>query len=237
MKKTITLTIILLMSLIITSCDALDTFNRRNKRDKIFNLYQKGKNEDDDAALIQAGKEYQEIINEKIYAQDRLAAVYRTLAERSLAKSHYLYSAKYFTEALKILPNSPYLRYGLGISYMYLIESADTDARKNDLSERALNNLRFSFNKDNNNPNYNAALASLLGVHKDMYDEASRYIENALRIRPSNTDYLFVGARIYYSLGNIERSIELYRNIVNSETATSKEKQTAEANIRTLSAK
>lgn len=236
MKRTITLTIILLMSLIINSC-AIDTFKRRNRRDRIFTLYEKGKNEDDDKALIQAGQEYQEVINEKIHAQDRLAAVYRTLAERSLAKSQYVYSAKYFTEALKILPSSPYLRYGLGISYMYLTESADTDAQKNELFERALNNLRFSLDKDKDNPNYNAALASLLGIHRDEYDEASTYIENALRINPSNTDYLFVGARIYYSLGNTERSIELYRNIVNSDLATSKEKQTAEANIRTLSAR
>ena len=236
MNKTITLTIILLMSLIMNSC-AIDTFKRRNKRDKIFTLYEKGKNEDDDAALIQAGKEYQEIINEKIHAQDRLAAVYRTLAERSLAKAQYAYSAKYFTEALKILPNSPYLRYRLGISYMNLTESADTEKQKDEFFERALNNLRFSFNKDNANPNYNAALASLLGIHKDQYEEASKYIENALRINGNNTDYLFVGARIYYSLGDFERSIELYRNIVNSESATSKEKQTAEANMRTLSAK
>lgn len=232
-KRTYSLIIILLISLSVNSC-GIENLKRKNKLDEIYNLYEKGKNEDDDAALIKAGKEYQSIINEKIYAQSRLAVVYRTLAERSLAKSHYVYSAKYFTEALKILPNSPYLRYGLGVSYMNLAESADTDKQKIEFLKRAENNIKFSLSKDEKNPNYSAALASLLGVHQNRYDEASTYIENALRINNQNVDYLFVGARIYYSLGDIERSVALYKNITDLESATSKEKETAEINMRTL---
>ena len=116
-------------------------------------LYQKigfdkedDKNEDDDKALLDVTDTYNDIINQKIYAQDRLGAVYRVLAERSLAKKQYAYSAKYFTEALKILPNSPYLRYGLGLSYANLAESADTETQKTNFLARAESNIQFAIN-------------------------------------------------------------------------------------------
>lgn len=232
MKKIIYLTII---SISIFACSNAEFTRYRNdaKLAEIHELYQKGKNEEDDKALIEAGKEYSAIINQKIYAQDRQAAVYRTLGERSLAKSQFGYATKYFSEALKILPSSPYLRYGLGISYMNLSESADTTEKKKEFIEKAENNIRFSTEKSERNPNYHAALASILGIHQDRYEEALASIETALRLRPDNVDYLFVAARIYYSLGDNEKAIAAYSKIVDISDAGAIKKQ-AEANMRRL---
>lgn len=215
----------------IISCS--DIFKNRMKLNKAYSLYEKGKNEDDDKALEDITKTYQDIINQKIYAQERLGAVYRTLAERSLAKSQFGYAAQYFTEALKVLPNSPYLRYGLGISYANLAESSDNEEQKKDFINRAKNNFQFAISKDMGNPNYYAALASLIAVHEAKYEEALKLIDKALTMSPDNVNYLFILGRIEYGLNNYTKAIEAYRRIVN----ISKEprlKQEAQININML---
>ena len=67
------------------SCN-MQIFSNRFNLNRAYNLYEKGKNEDDDQALLEITSIYNDIINQKIYAQDRLASVYRVLGERSLAK-------------------------------------------------------------------------------------------------------------------------------------------------------
>ena len=210
--------IIIIFAMVLCSCNQV--FKNRYNLNKAYTLYEKGKNEDDDKALLEITGTYNDIINQKIYAQDRLAAVYRTLGERSLAKSQYGYSAKYFSEALKILPNSPYLRYGLGISYSYLVESADTEEKKKDFIERAESNINFAIGKDANNPNYYAALASLKGIQQNYYEEALELINKAVELSPNNTDYLFVLARLQYNIGNRDRAVEVYRRISNLTEST-----------------
>ena len=210
MKKIFALFCIIIF---IVSCSKVIT--NRFRLDKAFTLYEKGKNEDDDKALLDVTKTYNDIINQKIYAQDRQAAVYRALGERSLAKSQYAYSAKYFTEALKILPNSPYLRYGLGLSYANLAESADTQEQKNNFINRAEKNIEFAISKDDKNPNYYAALSSLRAFQQQRYDDALTLILKSVEISPDNTDYLFILAKIQYSMGNDQKAIETYRIIAN----------------------
>ncbi len=150
MKEILKITAIIILLISFISCNQV--FKNRYNLNKAYSLYEKGKNKDDDEALLEITGTYNDIINQKIYAQDRLAAVYRTLGERSLAKSQYGYSAKYFSEALKVLPNSPYLRYGLGISYSYLAESADTEEKKDVLIKSADNNINFAIRTDAHQP-------------------------------------------------------------------------------------
>ncbi len=216
----------------IVSCNKQVFINRFNLN-RAFNLYEKGKNADDDKALLEITSTYNDIINQKIYAQDRLAAVYRVLAERSLVKQQYVYSAKYFTEALKILPNSPYLRYGLGISYANLSESADTYEKKSNFIQRAESNITFAINKDPNNANYYAALASLKGVQQDNYEEAFENIKKAVEMSPDNPDYMFLLARIQYSRRNYNEAVAAYRKILNMPVENSV-KQTVLKNIEQI---
>ncbi|WP_028329922.1 tetratricopeptide repeat protein [Brachyspira alvinipulli] len=214
------------------SCN-MQIFSNRFNLNRAYNLYEKGKNEDDDQALLEITSIYNDIINQKIYAQDRLASVYRVLGERSLAKQQYAYSAKYFTEALKILPNSPYLRYGLGISYANLADSADTPEKKTEFINRAETNINFAIGKDPNNANYYAALASLKGIQQDKYEEAFENISKAVEMSPDNIDYLFILARIQYSRENYNEAVAAYRKISNLATETSI-KQTALNNINQI---
>ena len=216
----------------IISCST-QVFSNRFNLNRAYNLYEKGKNEDDDQALLEITSIYNDIINQKIYAQDRLASVYRVLGERSLAKQQYAYSAKYFTEALKILPNSPYLRYGLGISYANLADSADTPEKKTEFISRAETNINFAIGKDPNNANYYAALASLKGIQQDKYEEAFENISKAVEMSPDNIDYLFILARIQYSRENYNEAVAAYRKISNLATETSI-KQTALNNINQI---
>lgn len=230
-KASIFLFLIFFLISFLISCS--EGLKNKQQLSKAYSLYEKGKNKDDDTALLEAGKIYQKLINQKIYSQERLAAVYRTLAERSLAKNQFGYSAKYFSEALKILPNSPYLRYGLGLSYANLSESADTAAQKKDFLDKAENNIRFAISKDNNNQNYHAALASLLGIHQNKYQEALKSIDTALKIQNDNVDFLFILARIQFGLGNYQKSIEAYRRIV-SLSNEPRVREQANANIQSL---
>ena len=216
----------------IISCST-QVFSNRFNLNKAYNLYEKGKNEDDDKALLEVTSIYNDIINQKIYAQDRLASIYRILGERSLAKQQYAYSAKYFNEALKILPNSPYLRYGIGISYANLADSADTPERKTEFLNRAETNINFAIGKDPNNANYYAALASLKGIQQDNYEEAFENISKAIEMSPDNIDYLFILARIQYSRENYNEAIAAYRKISNLATETTI-KQTALNNINQI---
>lgn len=231
MKKIFKISLLVFSCFFLMSCNQV--FKNRFNLNRAYNLYEKGKNADDDKALLDVTDTYNDIINQKIYAQDRLGAVYRVLAERSLAKKQYAYSAKYFTEALKILPNSPYLRYGLGLSYANLAESADNEAQKTNFLARAESNIQFAINKDPNNPNYYAALSSLRGIQQNYYEEALGLINKSLETDPNNIDYLFILARIQYSLGNGKESIEAYRKIVNLAKENNI-KQTALNNINQI---
>lgn len=213
MKRTVKYFLLLIICFVLMiSCDT-QVFQNRFKLNRAYSIYEKGKNADDDKALLDITSEYNDIINQKIYAQDRLAAVYRTLAERSLVKEQYGYSAKYFLEALKILPNSPYLRYGLGISYANLAESADTLEKKSNFIQRAESNISFAISKDPNNANYYAALASLQGLQQNDYEKAFENIKKAVEMNPNNVDYLFILARIQYSRGNYNEAVAAYRKI------------------------
>ncbi|MEI0747565.1 tetratricopeptide repeat protein [Brachyspira pulli] len=232
MKSIIKYLLLIICLVSIVSCDK-QVFTNRFKLNKAYSLYEKGKNADDDKALLDITSTYNDIINQKIYAQDRLAAVYRTLAERSLVKEQYGYSAKYFSEALKILPNSPYLRYGLGISYANLSESADTADKKTNFLQRAESNITFAINKDPNNANYYAALASLKGIQQQDYEAGFENIKKAVEMNPNNVDYLFILARIQYGRGNYDEAIAAYRKI--STIATENNiKQTALNNINQI---
>ena len=212
MKEILKITAIIILLISFISCNQV--FKNRYNLNKAYSLYEKGKNKDDDEALLEITGTYNDIINQKIYAQDRLAAVYRTLGERSLAKSQYGYSAKYFSEALKVLPNSP-----------YLAESADTEEKKNDFIKRAENNINFAISKDANNPNYYAALSSLKGIKQNYYEEALELINKAISLSPDNIDYLFLLARLQYSVGNRDRAVEVYRRIINlSDSSAIKQK-------------
>lgn len=233
MKRTVKYFLLLIICFVLMiSCDT-QVFKNRFKLNKAYSLYEKGKNADDDKALLDITSTYNDIINQKIYAQDRLAAVYRTLAERSLVKEQYGYSAKYFSEALKILPNSPYLRYGLGISYANLADSADTEEKKTNFLQRAENNITFAINKDPNNANYYAALASLKGLQQNDYETAFENIKKAVEMNPNNVDYLFILARIQYSRGNYNEAVAAYRKISNIATENNI-KQTALNNINQI---
>lgn len=231
MRKSFQIFIFILFAVFLISCNQV--FKNRYNLNKAYTLYEKGKNADDDEALLEVTGTYNDIINQKIYAQDRLAAVYRVLGERSLAKEQYGYSAKYFSEALKVLPNSPYLRYGLGISYSFLSSSVDTEEKKNDLIKRAENNINFAIEKDPNNPNYYAALASLKGLRQNYYEEALELINKAVALSPDNTDYLFISARLEYGVGNRDRAVEIYRRISNL-TESSAVRQRALNNINQI---
>lgn len=232
MKEIVKYFILIVCFLSIASCSKQIVMNRFNLN-RAYTLYEKGKNADDDKALLEITSTYNDIINQKIYAQDRLASVYRVLGERSLVKQQYGYSAKYFTEALKILPNSPYLRYGLGISYANLAESADTSEKKSNFIQRAENNISFAISKDPNNANYYAALASLKGLQQENYDEAFENIKKAVEMTPDNADYLFILARIQYSRGNYNEAVAAYRKILNLPVENSV-KQTALNNINQI---
>ena len=92
MKKFLKISLIVFSCFFLMSCNQV--FKNRFNLNRAYNLYEKGKNADDDKALLDVTDTYNDIINQKIYAQDRLAAVYRVLAERSLAKKQYAYAAK-----------------------------------------------------------------------------------------------------------------------------------------------
>lgn len=232
MKKIFKYLLMIIVLASIISCDT-QVFKNRYNLNKAYSLYEKGKNADDDKALLDITSTYNNIINQKIYAQDRLAAVYRTLGERSLVKEQYAYSAKYFSEALKVLPNSPYLRYGLGISYANLAESADTYEKKTNFLQRAENNITFAINKDPNNPNYYAALASLKGIQQQDYEAAFENIKKAVEINQNNVDYLFILARIQYNRKNYDEAVAAYRKILDIATENNI-KQTALNNINQI---
>ena len=132
-----------------------------------------------------------------------------------------------------MLPNSPYLRYGLGISYANLAESADTYEKKTNFLQRAENNITFAINKDPNNPNYYAALASLKGIQQQDYEAAFENIKKAVEINQNNVDYLFILARIQYNRKNYDEAVAAYRKILDIATENNI-KQTALNNINQI---
>ena len=63
-------------------------------------------------------------------------------------------------------------------------------------------------------------MASLKGIQQNYYQEALELINKAVELSPNNTDYLFVLARLQYSVGNRDRAVEVYRRISNLTEST-----------------
>ncbi len=221
--------IVFISTLITLSCTQV----QKNKiaLDKAYDLSVDAQTEEQ---LLQALKIYDSIINQKIYAQERMAVVYRLLGDRSLANEQYGYAAKYFTEALKITPNSVALHYWLGISYGNLYESATDINQKANFLQNAESNLRYAVQKDGENPNYYAALATVIGVYKGEYKEALGYILEALNSEPNNIEYLFILARIQYQLEDYNASINTYQIITDLSPDSYSTRENAQNNIKQI---
>ncbi len=95
-NKLYIVTIIFISSLITFSCTQVQ--KNKMELDKAYDLSVDAQSEKE---LLEALKIYDSIINQKIYAQERMGVVYRLLGDRSLANEQYGYAAKYFTEAFK----------------------------------------------------------------------------------------------------------------------------------------
>lgn len=227
MKKKIL--IISILAFFVVSC----TQHQKNKMEmnKAYDLSVDAETEED---LQEALKIYGGIIDQKIYAQKRMGFVYRLLGDRSLAMEQYGYAAKYFTEALKITPTNPSLHYGLGISYANLYESSTDDDQRKGFLKKSENSLKYALEKDSENPNYYAALATVVGIYKGNYDEAMKYITRALNYGANNIEYLFILARLQYQLESYNDSINTYNLIVDLSPDSYSTRQNAENNIKQI---
>ena len=107
------------------------------------------------------------------------------------------------------------------------------EEKKTNFLQRAENNITFAINKDPNNANYYAALASLKGLQQNDYETAFENIKKAVEMNPNNVDYLFILARIQYSRGNYNEAVAAYRKISNIATENNI-KQTALNNINQI---
>ena len=209
------------------------TQHQKNKMnlDKAYDLSVEAETEEQ---LQEALKIYGGIIEQKIYAQKRMAVVYHLLADRSLAMEQYGYAAKYFTEALKITPTKTSLHYGLGISYANLYESSTDENQKKNFLAKAESSLKYSIEKDSENPNYYAALATVVGIYKGDYNEAMKYITKALSYNANNVEFLFILARLQYQLENYNDSINTYNLIIKLSPDSYNTRQNAENNIKQI---
>lgn len=224
--KYITLTTLLFITLLFTSCSEYS----KNQRtlNKAFDLYT---NAEDNKDLEEAARMYSSVINQKIYASERLAVVYRILGDRSLQSEQFGFAAKYYTEALKITPAKTSVHYGLGLAYANLYETSADANQKREFLVRAEEEIRYAVSKDAENPNYHATLATILGVYKGDTKAALDEISLALRYNPDNIEYIFLLARLEYDASDFEKSIRAYRRIIELSGDSYNTRKTAEENI------
>jgi tetratricopeptide (TPR) repeat protein len=179
-------------------------------------------------------KKYQKRVSDIELAQQQIGIWYKILGSRYLDQKMYGEALKCYQKAIEFYPDNQNLYYYVGVCAGYMAHSSlDYDAAAN--SDKKLNYMKLSesayLRAVTIEPGYVRALYGL-GVlyvfELDESDKAVPYLEKLLTIDKEHTDAKFVLANAYCRIGQIQKAVEMYENII--KTTKDPEKKAAAQN-------
>lgn len=217
---------VVLISLLFSSCKGKETYYFDNLLNLERSGYKGQKPSKKSIDELKKGiKKYKKEVERTIKASEQLGIYYKMLALKYIDEKMYGEAAKSLEKAIAIYPENPILFYLTGVCYGYMAkaqEDANNRAHYLNLSEKY---YRHSLSID---PSYSDALygLSVLYVFELKKPERALPLLKRLLIKEkANTDAMFLLARVYYEMSQVERAIEMYNKIEkNAGSKIAKEK-------------
>jgi tetratricopeptide (TPR) repeat protein len=156
---------------------------------------------------------YSEEVDRTVEATGQLGIYYKLLAVEFMRGAMYLEAYGALDRAIEIQPENPILFYYSAVCAARMSAAQVISEDRADWLDRSEALYRRAVTLD---PDYAAALygLSVLYVFElDRPEEAEDLLERLLSLESQHIDGRFLLARVYYSLGKLEKSIELYREI------------------------
>lgn len=171
--------------------------------------------------------------------QQQIGIWYKILGTRYLDNKMYGEALKAFQSALEYYPDNQNLYYYVAVCAGYMSHSA-LDYRATGTNETKLNYLNLAeeayLRAIQIEPRYVRALYGLGVLYVFELDESEKaisHLEKLLTIESKNFDAMFVLARAYFSVGEFDKSADMYDKII-SLTKSDATRATAEENKRTV---
>jgi tetratricopeptide (TPR) repeat protein len=169
------------------------------------------------AELEETIAEYGQVVNSKVEAAMRQANYLKLLAQEYMRSELYGPALDTLREAIVIEPRNAVLHQLAGVCAGYL---AKASARAQDREEFYAEAERYYLQSLEIDPNYVDGMYALgtlyhfeLGRHLDAVEVLTRLLDRS----PGHVQAMFVLARAYVSLGNIDEAVAIYDRII--ETA------------------
>jgi tetratricopeptide (TPR) repeat protein len=204
----------LILCLVLTSCARMD------RDDALVEQLAGMEREADGVVSMQRVEElqreirrYRKEVERTVDASGQLAVYYKMLAVEYMRGAMYGAAYEALEQAIAIQPENPILFYYSGVSAARMSKAQVISEDRTLWLQRSEKLYRRAITLD---PGYAAALygLSVLYVFElDRPQEAEDLLERLLTVESKDIDGRFLLARVYYSLGKLEKAIEIYREI------------------------
>jgi tetratricopeptide (TPR) repeat protein len=182
--------------------------------------------------IKQAINRYKNIVEKKVEAAGQLAEYYKMLGIAYLDMRMHSLAFEAFQNAIQIETENQILFYYAGVTKARAAKAEMDDPDREEMFREAEDYYRRSINID---PSYREAAYGLAVLYVFELNEPSRAIpilNNLLNIQIS-TDALFVLARAYAAVGNVNQAVDTYERILQI-TDNPNAKRRASENIEAL---
>ncbi|MDR1785099.1 MAG: tetratricopeptide repeat protein [Spirochaetaceae bacterium] len=181
-------------------------------------------------------RKYGTRIEDILLAQEQVGIWYKLLGTRYLDSKMYNEALKAFQKAIEFYPENGNLYYYVGICAGYMAQSALDYAASGSTAQK-YNYLKLSeaayLRALEIEPRYVRALYALSVLYVFELDDSAKAVpllEKLLTIDTKHIDAMFVLARAYYSMYQVDKAVAIYDRII--EIAPRERKDDAEANKR-----
>ncbi|MBN1686547.1 MAG: tetratricopeptide repeat protein [Spirochaetales bacterium] len=153
-------------------------------------------------------------VERTVEAGIQLVSYYKSVGQQYMRQELFGLAADFYRKALDLQPGNPLVAYRLGVCTSQVARSQPDETGRIAISERALEYHRYALQLD---PGHADALyaASVLCIFElDRIGEAEGYLERLLASQPGHVRGMFLLARVYSSLGEIDDAVALYDRII-----------------------
>ncbi|MDA3901605.1 MAG: tetratricopeptide repeat protein [Spirochaetes bacterium] len=171
-----------------------------------------GEQTEDLKELMQKAKGFEDQIEEKIEAGDRLANVYEALAAVYLVRKNWQLSIQFFEKTIALGNGEHEVHRRLGVAYA---NRARELGQQNDYDKALYHyNLAIEKKPDNYDALYGSAL--ILFFEKNEHEKAFDRIQTIVEKKPDYYEARFAYGRMLYESGNRNSALTVYQSLVES---------------------
>lgn len=186
------------------------------------------------AELTETIAEYEEIVERRVEATAQLGEHYKMLGIEFIRRDMYGEALKYLEKTLDYYPENEVIFYLCAACSARMAKAkVNSPGEQDELFQEAEKYYLRAIELDNQFSQALYGLSVLYIFELDRIPDAEPYLNRLLKKEEKNTSAMFLLARVYIYLGNIEGAIQLYEQII-KDAASREEKERARDNKQQL---